>query len=293
MVALYQHPGICNRLTKAFTFILGSFLVLIPVEAQNPASLDSGTAHILSVVAGSKRVQRILKEVKSGTKYRIGFVASSFGDAKLFQGFTSVEEGVDKNGITVHVAPDLSVQLTELLVAHELFHIVLQKQGWPTQVNYSFSRPEMDTTFKGAMLKDAGTALMSCYPDALIDKWMSARGFAPKILNRRQFEHTIQDAQSANLPPSDLFQLYRTYTALINYCLSIRVRDFEMADIFKAYQGINPKMRDDQASLERQLGTEMGCSDAPSCLEATKKLRYAAGFQGQIYFLNRFTNGWQ
>jgi hypothetical protein len=266
---------------------------LIPVDAQNPLSLDSGTAHIQSVIAGSKRVRRILNDVKSGTKYRIGFVASSAEPAKPFQAYTSFEEGDDKNGITVHIESGLSDQLTEHLLAHELFHIVLHKQGWPTQVNYPFSRPEMDTTYKGLFLKDAGTALMSCYPDALIDKWMSARGFAPKIVNRRQYELTIRDAQTTQRPPPDLFPLYKTYTALINYCLSIRARDFEMEDIFNACQRINPAMKEDQVSLEQQLGTSIKCSDAPSCLEATKTLRHAAGFDGQIFFLNRFTNTWQ
>jgi hypothetical protein len=66
---------------------------------------------------------------------------------------------------------------------------------------------------------------------------------------------------------------YRNYAALINYCLSIRARDFKMEDIFSAYQKVDPSMKEHQASLERHLGTSIKCRDVPSCLEATKKLR--------------------
>jgi hypothetical protein len=151
----------------------------------------------------------------------------------------------------------------------------------------------METTFNGVVLKDASTQLMSCYPDALIDEWMQARGFAPKIINRHQYEHMIQAAQTTKVPPPEVFPLYRSYVALINYCLSIRARDFDMESIFKEYQRVIPTMKEDQASLERQLGTSISCKDVPSCLEATKTLRRTAGFEGQIFFLNRFTNIWQ
>jgi len=285
-----QGHRIWNRAMTGGITTLCSFFILIQVGAQNPPPLDSGTAHIQSVVESSKRVRKILNEAKSGTKYRISFVASSGEATDIFQGYTTRDEGDDKNGITVHISPGLSDELTELLAAHELFHIVLQKQGWPTQVNYSFSRQEMDTTFRGTILKDAGTALLNCYPDALIDKWMSALGFEPKMVNRRQHDLTIQDALATQPPPPGLLPLFRTYTALNNYCLSIRERDFEMEDIFKAFRRADPAVADDQATLERELGTSIECSDVPSCLEATKALRQAAGFQGEIYFLNRFTN---
>jgi hypothetical protein len=266
---------------------------IVTIQKPNPPSVDSGTGHIQSVIAGSHRIQRIISEAKAGTEYRISFVASTGESAKLYQGYTTPDEGSDKNGITIHVAPGLSDQLTELILAHELFHIVLQKQGMPSMVHFLLPRSTTETSFEGAVLKDAGGTLMNCYPDALIDEWMEARGFTPKLINRRQFELTIQDSRTAEPPLSGVFPLYRRYFALVNYCLSIRARDFEMDDIFKAYQRVLPTMKDDQASLEKQLGTSITCSDARSCLEATKTLRRAAGFEGQIFFLNRFTNAWQ
>jgi len=151
----------------------------------------------------------------------------------------------------------------------------------------------METSFEGAVLKDAGGALMNCYPDALIDKWMEARGFDPKIINRREYEQTIQQSRTAGPPPSDVSALYTRYFALTNYCLSLRTKDFDMEDIFKVYEGIVPTVRENQASLEKQLGKSITCTDARSCLEATKRLRRAAGLEGQVFFLNRFDNTWR
>jgi hypothetical protein len=267
-----------------------SLLILISANAQAP-SLDSATEHIQSVIAGSKRVRRILSDVKAGTKYRISFVALNPAPDKPYQGYSTTGEGDDKNGITIHITPGLSDQLTETLVAHELFHIVLLKQGWPTQGKHLFLPKEIDKTQKhDEVLKDAEMGLMSCYPDALIDKWMLARGFEPSSLNRREYELTIQQAAKE----TETFPLYfRNYVALINYCLSIRARDFQMEDIFNAYQQADPSMKKQQASLEQQLGKSIKCNDVSSCLEATKALRRAAGFQAQIYFLNRLTDTWQ
>jgi hypothetical protein len=128
---------------------------------------------------------------------------------------------------------------------------------------------------------------------ALIDRWTSQRGFAPKLVNRRQYRITISEAKTAQRPPPQVFSLWRKNVALINYCLSIRATDFEMKEVFSAYENVDPEMAHDQTLLEKQLGARLRCTNVPSCLEATKQLRNAAGFEGQIVFLNPLTNKWE
>jgi hypothetical protein len=66
-----------------------------------------------------------------------------------------------------------------------------------------------------------------------------------------------------------------------------------MKDVFKAYESVDSEMASDQSQLEKTLGKRLECDDVPSCLEATKRLRYAAGFEGQVTFLNPLTNKWE
>lgn len=264
------------------------------VATEKRPIVDEETARLRNVIAGSKKVQKILKQAESGTEYRISFVMTKYDPASPYQGYTTINEGSDKKRITVHIAGGVSRELIELLASHELFHIVLQKQGWPSQAqNPLISDQERDTTFQGAVVKDATAALMNCYPDALIDRWMSQRGFTPKVINRREYQLTVDAAKTSEIPPPQIFPLWRRYVALVNYCLSIRARDFEMKDVFKAYERVDPEMAGDQSALEQKLGTRSGCNNVRSCLEATKKLRHAAGFDGQIKFLNPLTNKWE
>jgi hypothetical protein len=270
------------------------FLILASsMTGTNQTANDSELAHLQRVVASSKRVQRILKQAEAGGRNRISFAVLHADSTHPFQGYTTPLEGGDKKGVTVHIVGGLSNQLTELLIAHELFHIVLKNQGWPSQAHTSLSEQELDTTFQGAITRDTEAALMSCYPDALIDRWMSKRGFAPKLVNRRQYQLTIMQAKTTERPPPQVFVLWRKNVALVNYCLSIRERDFEMKDVFRAFESVDPEMAHDQSLLEKQLGTRLECDDVPSCLEATKQLRHASGFEGQIAFLNPRTNKWE
>jgi hypothetical protein len=66
-----------------------------------------------------------------------------------------------------------------------------------------------------------------------------------------------------------------------------------MKDVFSAYEKVDPEIANDQTLFEKQLGTRLQCNDVPSCLEATKKLRSVAGFEGQMQFLNPLTNKWE
>jgi len=159
LVRVEEEMKLLNHLLKAFSVLILSTQLSTCLRmptgprkdaaTQNLLQVDSDTVHIQSVVAGSRRIQKIITEAKTGTKYRISFVASSGESAKIYQGYTTPDEGEDKNGITIHIAPGLSDQLTELLLAHELFHIVLQKRGTPSQVHFLLPQSALSGSYKG------------------------------------------------------------------------------------------------------------------------------------------------
>lgn len=260
--------------------VLLLFISLAGIQGQAP--VDSG-AYFRQVIAESTRLPKLVAEAKAGTQYRIGFAAALPG---LFQGYTSFDEGADHNGITVHVTAGLSRALTENLLAHEIFHIILSKQGFLRQV---YSPPSR--TYAGELIADAAQSLLDCYADAHIDELMSARGFTPKLLNRREADLVIEDARKATGQPLE-FSLWRKVTALSGYCLAIRERDFEMEDIFRAWQHLDPMLANDVSLLEQQAGTTR-CKDAQTCMEATKRLRRVSGFDGTVQLLNPFTRTWE
>jgi hypothetical protein len=276
--------------------VAACFVILRPYarllgQRQAPTG-DAGSVPILKVLGRSKRLRILLAEAKSGTKLRITFAPTPEAVGELDQGYTSFFEGQDRNGVTIHINLGLSDKLTENLLAHEIFHIVLFKQGFPNEVNVPL-RPQLQETYRGQILSSAVEDLMNCYADAHIDVLMSARGFTPKIINRRQADELIVQGKDPTPQPLDTFAIWRRATALNFYCLSIRQRDFEMNEVFKAWQNSIPTVEADTRELERKVGTNE-CPDARTCIEAIKRLRSASGFlDGQVTFLNPFTHGWE
>lgn len=253
------------------------------------AQTDPATAELLRVLNGSKRVQRVLTEAQSGTEYRICFVAIT---ADEFQGFTTHNEGEDRKGITVHIEAGLSDQLTEHLLAHELFHIVLRKQGYPTEVRDGLTAEQRNGTDLGRVLMDATRSMMNCYEDARIDHLMSTRGFTPKVLNRRQSKNMM--AQGLQMQPQQggIPSLLRKDYALVSYCLSIRERDFDMGDIYRSWSSVDPTLAEDTLEIEQSVANPR-YDDVLTYIDATKKLRIAAGFDGLFQFLNPSTQNWE
>jgi hypothetical protein len=277
------------RATAQHCFLL-SWLVFIFACVQKQPPADP-TAEIKRVLRSSERLQKLLAEAKSGTQYRIDFVALPQGDTS-YLGLTTLNEGDDRNGVTVHIAPGLSDQLTENLLAHELFHILLDRQGFPTDTQAPTLVLQQANAVQSAILKAVGLGLTNCYADARIDELMSARGFSPKVINRREADLKVEQGRKTQTPPPiQNFALWTKYASLSAFCLSIRARDFEMKEVFDAWKRGYPTLEADVAQLG-QKGPRR-CEDAPSCIEATRTLRSAAGFDGIVWFYDPLTQGWK
>ena len=278
-----------TRATAQHCFLL-SWLVFTMAGVQKQPPTDSA-AEIMRVLQCSKRLQNLLAEAKSGTQYRIDFVALPQGDTS-YLGQTTLNEGADRNGVTVHIAPNLSDQLTENLLAHELFHILLDRQGFPTDTQALTLVLQQANADQLAILKATAIGLVNCYADARIDKLMSARGFSPKMINRREANLKIEQGRKTQSPPPlQNFALWTKYAALNSFCLSIRARDFKMKEVFDAWKRGYPTLEADVAQLRQKAPHH--CEDAPGCIEATKTLRSAAGFDGTIQFYDPLAQSWK
>jgi hypothetical protein len=168
-------------LMKNLWLIALFFSALAVPRSGAQASVNSEKARIEHLTVSSKRLRSTKTQAEGRNQNRISFDVFSSDATLPYQAYTTPLEGDDKKGSTVHVVGGLPDQLTELLIAHELFHIVLKNQGWPTQVNSSLSRQELETTFKGAIAKDTNTALMSCYPDCFDRQVDGAEGLRAQI----------------------------------------------------------------------------------------------------------------
>jgi hypothetical protein len=192
-------------------------------------AVHADSPQISKIFDSSKKLRQVYFEAEKGTKYRIAFVTIPVGRS-LSQGFTSFNEGSDQNSITVHVMLDPLDELVEDRLAHELFHIILHKEGFPVEFRI-LANPTVIGDYPWRMLTDAVHTLESCYADARIDELMTQRHFSPKLLNRRQADHTVGQGRAASLQPPQFFSDWRKNIALANYCLSIRERDFDMQDL--------------------------------------------------------------
>jgi hypothetical protein len=257
---------------------------------QQGATVRTDSAQISRILDSSKKLQRVLSEAKAGTKLRITFAAIP-ARGSIMQGYTSFNEGEDHNGVTVQVSLDPQDELVEERLAHELFHIILRKQGFPTEFHF-LTNPAAIGDYPLRLLTDAVQSLESCYADARMDMLMTQRHFTPKLLNRRQADFTINQDFKVHPQPLQFLSDWRKNVTLANYCLSIRERDFDMKDIFKAWQRVNPWAESDESALEQEVGTNP-CEDARSCIEATKKLRKPAGYDADAQFFNPLTHQWE
>jgi hypothetical protein len=254
---------------------------------QNQSTIHADSTQISKIFESSKKLQQVLSEAEAGTQFRITF-AKIPTRGELAQGYTSFNEDSDRNGITVHVMLDPQDELVEDRLAHELFHIILRKEGFPTEFRI-LTTPAAIGEYPWQMVTDAVQTLESCYADARIDVLMTQRNFSPKLLNRRQADYTIGEGSEAPFQPARFLLDWRKNIALANYCLSIRERDFDMEDIFKAWRHVNPMVEADESALEKEVGTKP-CEDARSCIESTKKLRKAAGYDAEVQFFNPLTH---
>jgi hypothetical protein len=163
----------------------------------------------------------------------------------------------ESNPVEIRIGPEFGREIQDLILAHELGHVILCSRNVRVQVTVlnvpANLRPVLDSI---------GTVVGNCYIDPLADQEAEHRGF--------QFDaiYAVTDQQNSSWmwqpPPNDYG---RDYVALTIYCAELR-RHTSLP-----VEKIIPRSEMDVLqSLKQGLGMPT-CKDDLSCYILTKKLR--------------------
>lgn len=247
-------------------------------QQQSSLSNDQCTLEIQRLIEKSPRLTALLEEAKKAEPDQIRFSQLSPGSPNT--GLTTYKDG----SIEVTVECGGPEETTESLLAHELFHIILRRQGFP----FAVGALKTGSGWEDRVLRQVGVVLLSCYSDPLIDDLIAQRGFSPRLTTRQKLPALKAQARSSEPNPITKHELWRKYAVLDSYCFSLRQRDDPMSEIFDAYKGHYPSAERDTEELARRVGRTR-CEEAQTCVELTKKLRDAAGFKSVVLIENPFS----
>jgi hypothetical protein len=244
----------------------------------------------------SKRVQKILADA------RAALVAASDARTLTIEPTSTLGLSQDAQGdtayyffrivITVHfrTAPEYD----DALVAHELTHVILNSRKF---VGGAQPSPQSKTLVPGdrELLKTDATRLISCFPDELIDRETTARGFKPALINdMTEGFRKLADAQP-NLDEG-YSDILKRLQAMLNFCVLKRMSN---ADRVKFKSLIATKMGPSVSKYTQDLITEFGdkrcvITDPSGCYQLTRQLRHAAGLDAVFNLCtpNSFYSPW-
>lgn len=254
--------------------------------ATNQGTTNPGNQHILQVLHDSAKLQKLLHQATIGFEHEIRFDVLRQDQQTAYQGLTTFFAN-NTDDILVQIPSVATREKTENLLAHELGHIILGKQGFPVQaaiVNGHF----IEKTPRGQLLSATAVILVSCYADAEIDRLLPHYGFNPIITNRMKREALDEQARIGTLDAVGHDPLWRKHLALDLFCLSLRTRDFDISEVASPLQRLDPTLLQDIQSLTTSLKGAQ-CSTGQSCVKLTKRLRAAAGFEPYIQIGNPAT----
>ena len=154
----------------------------------------------------SKRVSRILKEAQVGERpIRITEFEGAAGSP-----YSGTVDFDDPNEIKVSINRNLPPRTAENNLVHELYHIILFKQGFRYRAG-SFKFNEAGDV--GRLYTAVAKALTSCYVDPLIDRHMSGRGFEPYLVTQLTADG-LASIQSSDVLKSSQLPHWVDYAAM-------------------------------------------------------------------------------
>lgn len=157
-------------------------------------------------------------------------------------------------------------RLEESAIAHEIFHVILQDDGYTAFVQVPITRTERDD-----MLGNLGTAITSCVDDAVIDRKMARLGFNPRILTHASAQEFKQQP-----PPAPADTITTDGSALSLFCFSHRLLA-PGDDAEKTWMKISPEVVRRSHELAKKIG-DIKCDHARTCLLRKKRIRDVLGY---------------
>jgi hypothetical protein len=250
-------------------------------------SCKASTQSDLPSVARTPKVFAIFQEAQAGER-PIRIVAIPHDDARsLYSGETVLD---DMNEITIRLNFNLSGEVAENNLVHELFHVILYKRGFKFTVgSFHFKDPG----FAGYLYVGIAKALTNCFVDPIIDRAMYRKGFRPELVNQMTADG-IASAKEADLlrslnTPQSTFWV--TAESLQLYCLSLRPGNFQMKAVEKAFKSVQPVL-DNEHLLQKRMGMGL-CKTPEACFQRMIHLRQLAGLNGEIWLMNPQTGRYE
>ena len=271
------------------TLVILLLLFRVALADEKTGAVYSHSEQIQRVFNGSQRLRQLLAKTKAGRDYAIEFDENA-NPASIYQGFTEIDGHTGRLEFRVHIIPGLSDEFVENLLAHEIFHIYLRSEGFLFDSADIPRKRQLEGTKELAFIEDATMAMANCYVDAIIDRRMESLGYDPRILNQRKREEMMRagEEQGTIAGSPQLVNLYKRYVAVVMYCTSLRLRDFDMRDIYAANKLSDWTLERDVAEISRQMGPDP-CETGKTCFQEMLKLRKASGFDGEAKFQNPWT----
>jgi hypothetical protein len=250
-------------------------LLISPLPLVGQVSEPGAASSLLK----SKRISRVLKDAQIGVP---PIHIKEFEGGSAYSGTTDFYKGE----IIVRVNGSLPRPTAQNNLVHELFHIILLKEGF----RYAAASKKFNSPGDvGRLYTAAGTALTSCYVDPLIDRRMAKRGFKPDLVIHITASG-LAHAQSSEILRESRLDHWTDYAAMQLYCLSLRPGKFKMANVEKAW-AVNPEIVETERRLRKRLPG--GCDTPAVCFESMKALRKATGFETDIFLMNPQTREYE
>ena len=270
----YQQSPDCSRYDwrgpTIWMLLVLSVLAVVPGEslARPPEAICSAvspddTSHKLPEGYRTKRLEKLFKEVKTRSRHKVRFTKLR-GEAireKLMGRTTFCSDE-----IVVQLAPLTSKEQRENVIAHELFHIILQSEGFIRAT----AVPKGDL-----FLSAVASTLSSCVEDALIDRRMKAAGFRPEVISDVQAKEMMGPYRFPDSTVQD--EGFQKHAALRLYCFCFRMSRVSIAEIEARTSQLHPAIVRHARELRDRLGIRR-CDDPTSCFDNTKRLRDLMGY---------------
>jgi hypothetical protein len=254
-------------------------MIIPPLRAGQ--AIKTSSPQVQQIFTNSEKLRRLLGEVKS-YGYVDVVITQDLSRNPEYQGSShpiSTSRGMVYD---IHISSG-SDAYVEALIAHELYHATLRHEGFASGSATIMRGPELsENDLK--MLESQIGILGDCYLDAVIDRRTAKLGFKPQLLQDDAKSNLI--ALAPVIPPT---ASNNRSTALFTYCISIRLRNFDMSEIYAAYKSAYPNLAQDVRVITNTVGPEL-CDTRETCFRKMLVLRKAVGLEGQVKFPGPLTN---
>jgi hypothetical protein len=163
----------------------------------------------------------------------------------------------------IQIKDGLEPNLRENSIVHELFHVELEREGYPAKFPNEGS----------PVMNDLAMKILDCVSHPIVNSRRSA-GWKPELILRG----TAEEYKNQKATSNDDNPVYQKGIGLQMYCLSLQISPAEMKAVDEALNNIRPKFLFFESKFRSQLG-DLSCNDPDACWKQVENLRKAFGYR--------------